>query len=51
MQIEKGAIRKYFKAVEKKYLKKAHNRKKRMQSKNINMPNPQYNRYDGGWFL
>lgn len=46
-QLDKGVMRKHLTKGEKKENKKQHKRKLRRQSKNIDLPNPQHNRYNG----
>ena len=48
-QLDKGAMRKHITQGEKKENKKQHKRKLRKQAKDIDAPNPQHNRYSGGW--
>jgi hypothetical protein len=48
-QLDKGCLRKYITKGQKKEAKKQQHRKKRREGKNVKNPNPQYNRYDGGW--
>ena len=48
-QLDKGVLRQYITKGQKKEAKKQHTRKARQQSKDIDNPNPQHNRYGGGW--
>ena len=48
MQIEKGFK---IKPNIKRYSKKVHHKQKRLEAKQINKSNPQYNRYTDGWVI
>jgi len=48
-QLDKGALRKHITKGQKKEAKKQQKRKARQQAKDIDKPNPQHNRYTGGW--
>jgi len=51
MQIDKGALRNYIKAGEKRFDKKQHRRQKRRELKRLDKPAPMYNRYTDGWCM
>ena len=51
MQINKGRLRKYIKAEQRRFAKKLHRRQKRRELKYIDKPNSKYNRYTDGWCM